>query len=76
MPTIAAYALARLAVRADGAAVHASSVGAQQIDEHTDGAYTVLPLRIACAGARRARSSLDYTLFADTRPAAPRPAAT
>ena len=40
--------------------------GEQLIDEHTDGAYTVLPLRVA-ARARRALA-LDYTLFADLDP--------
>ncbi len=63
---IAAYAAARLAVTADGAAC-TLEVGAQQVDTHTDGAYTVLPLRVSCP---RPPSSLGlgYTLFADLDP--------
>jgi len=63
---IAAYATARLAVAADGAPC-TLGVGAQQIDGHTDGAYTVLPLTLACAGAPRTLT-LNYTLFADLDP--------
>jgi HupE / UreJ protein len=63
---IAAYALARLALRADGAACTVEP-GAQQIDEHTDGAYTVLPLTIRCAKVP-ATLAIDYTLFADLDP--------
>jgi hypothetical protein len=63
---IAAYALARLAVRGDGAAC-AIEPGAQQIDEHTDGAYTVLPLTLRCA-APPTQLTLTYTLFADLDP--------
>jgi len=63
---IAAYAAARLAITADGAAC-TLEIGAQQVDTHTDGAYTVLPLRAACP---RPPSSLGlgYTLFADLDP--------
>jgi HupE / UreJ protein len=64
---IAAYALARLALKADGAACRIEA-GAQAIDEHTDGAYTVLPLAIHCAGAPPADLSIDYRLFADLDP--------
>lgn len=66
---IAAYAAAHLALQADGAAC-TLAVGAQQVDEHTDGAYTVLPLRWACAGASAAPHglTLNYTLFADLDP--------
>jgi len=63
---IAAYATARLAVVADGTAC-TLRVGTQQVDEHTDGAYTVLPLQVACA-ARPQALKLQYTLFADTDP--------
>jgi hypothetical protein len=63
---IAAYAVSRLSVRADGQVCNAS-VGAQQVDEHSDGAYTVLPLRYACAVEPKSLS-LDYTLFADVDP--------
>ena len=63
---IAAYALARLAVRSDGAPC-AIEPGAQQIDDHTDGAYTVLPLTLRCAKTP-AQLAIDYTLFADLDP--------
>ena len=63
---IAAYALARLAIRSDGAACSIEP-GAQQIDDHTDGAYTVLPLAIRCAKTP-AQLAIDYTLFADLDP--------
>jgi hypothetical protein len=65
-PDIAAYAAARLEVRADGVPC-ALDVGAQRVDEHTDGAYSVLPLAWACPAAPR-RLSLQYTLFADLDP--------
>ena len=63
---VAAYALARLAIRADGTACSIEP-GAQQIDGHTDGAYTVLPLTIRCAKTP-AQLAIDYTLFADIDP--------
>ncbi len=44
---IAAYAAARLTLAADGTACTVA-IGAQQVDEHTDGAYTVMPLRFVC----------------------------
>ena len=65
-PEIAAYALARLAVRSDGAPCTIES-GAQLIDDHTDGAYTVLPLTLRCPKAP-AQLAIDYTLFADLDP--------
>ena len=64
---IAAYALARLAVRADGQPCSIEP-GLQQIDEHTDGAYTVLPLALTCAAAAPTTLSVDYRLFADLDP--------
>jgi HupE / UreJ protein len=65
---IAAYAASRLALQADGAAC-ALAIGEQLVTEHTDGAYSVLPLRFACpAGLAPARISVNYTLFADTDP--------
>jgi hypothetical protein len=63
---IAAYALARLAVRSDDAACTIEP-GAQLIDEHTDGAYTVLPLTLRCVAPPK-RLSIGYTLFADLDP--------
>jgi hypothetical protein len=65
---IAAYAVARLAVRADDRPC-AITVGVQRIDRHTDGAYSVLPLALACeAGQEPARIGIAYTLFADLDP--------
>ncbi len=63
---IAALAQAHLAIAADGQACRLA-VGAQQVDEHTDGAYSVLPLTITCP---RAPAVLDiaYSLFADLDP--------
>ena len=63
---IAAYALARLAVQGDDAPCTVES-GAQLIDEHTDGAYTVLPLTIRCA-TPPARLRVTYSLLADLDP--------
>ncbi len=63
---IAAYALARLSVQADGQPCKVS-VGEQLVDRHTDGAYTVLPLRVTCPAAP-ATLNLDYRLFADIDP--------
>jgi hypothetical protein len=60
---IAAYALARLAVQADGAAC-AIGAAEQLIDNHTDGAYTVLKLRIDCPKAP-VQLALSYKLFSD-----------
>ena len=63
---IAAYALARLAVEADGA-ICPTVAGEQKVDEHTDGAYTVLDFRAACPRPP-SRLTLRYTLFADIDP--------
>jgi hypothetical protein len=63
---IAAYALARLAVRSDGVPC-AIEPGAQMIDDHTDGAYTVLPLTLRCPRAPE-QLAIDYALFADLDP--------
>lgn len=73
---IAAYALARLAIRSSDAERADASAGAacriearaQQIDEHTDGAYTVLPLTIRCPAKAPAHLAINYTLFADLDP--------
>jgi len=68
---IAAYALARLAVRSgdgsDAGAPCTIEAGAQQIDDHTDGAYTVLPLAVRCA-TPPAALTITYALFADLDP--------
>ena len=67
---IAAYAAARLQVLADGSPC-TLQLGAQLVDEHTDGAYSVLPLLVQCAAARQQAPqalTLRYTLFADLDP--------
>lgn len=64
---IAAYAAARLVLQADGRAC-ALAVGPQQVDEHTDGAYSVLPLAADCAGAATGTVGVGYTLFAELDP--------
>lgn len=66
-PEIAAYALARLTLQADGQPCTVE-VPQQLVDHHTDGAYSVLQLAIRCAGAAPARLTLDYRLFADLDP--------
>ena len=63
---IAGYALARLALQADGTACTLGA-GTQQVDEHTDGTYTVIPLTISCPRVPD-RLTLRYTLFADLDP--------
>jgi hypothetical protein len=66
---IAAYAAARLVVQADSAPCRLS-VGTQQVENHGDGAYTVLPLAFACAAPVGTAPVLrvEYRLFADTDP--------
>jgi hypothetical protein len=65
---IAAYAGARLGLRAEGQPC-AVQVGQQQVDRHTDGAYTVLPLRWTCPGQGLPKAiELEYRLFADLDP--------
>ena len=64
---IAAYASSRLQVQADGQPC-SLTVGPQQVDEHTDGAYSVLPLQLACTVAAPKALSLRYTLLADLDP--------
>ncbi len=68
---IAAYAAARLKLQADGVDCPLE-IGTQLVDEHTDGAYTVMPLRFTCSPAPAAGGpaaiTLRYTLFADIDP--------
>ncbi|WP_418320004.1 HupE/UreJ family protein [Piscinibacter sakaiensis] len=64
---IAAHALARLAIAADGQAC-AISAGEQLVDDHSDGAYTVVPLQIDCPVAAPRQLSIDYRLFAELDP--------
>jgi hypothetical protein len=63
---IAAYALSRLAIEADGVPCRIAA-GEQLIDEHTDGAYTVIPLQASCAAAP-ASLAITYRLFAEVDP--------
>ena len=65
---ISAYALQRLQI-ATTAGACTLQPGEQLIDNHTDGAYSVLRFTAACPGAA-APASLDigYTLFADLDP--------
>ncbi len=63
---IAAYALARLNVQADGQACSLSA-GEQLVDKHTDGAYTVIRLTVSCPRAPAALT-LGYRLFSDLDP--------
>ncbi|HET7526266.1 MAG TPA: HupE/UreJ family protein [Burkholderiaceae bacterium] len=64
---IAAYALARLALRGDDEQPCSVQAGAQMLDDHTDGTYTVIPLTITCA-TTPSQLSIGYTLFADLDP--------
>jgi hypothetical protein len=64
---IAAYAREHLRIAADDKPC-TLDVGAQQIDEHTDGMYSVLPLTWQCQAASPKQLSLTYTLFADLDP--------
>jgi hypothetical protein len=62
---IAAYALARLHLERGGAPCTLQA-GAQLVDRHTDGAYTVLAFGARCP--RTGALALDYRLFADVDP--------
>ncbi len=65
---IAAYALTRLALSADGRKCALAPTG-HLVDEHSDGAYAVLQFSIEC-GTRQAprRIEVGYSLFADLDP--------
>jgi hypothetical protein len=67
-PAIAAYALKHLALAStDGACPLAA--GAQLLDNHTDGAYTVLRFSADCPGADGLSTlRVKYTLFAELDP--------
>jgi hypothetical protein len=64
---IAAYALARLQLAGNDGKPCPLAVRSQQVDHHTDGAYTVLHLAGACPTAPQALS-IGYRAFADTDP--------
>jgi HupE / UreJ protein len=63
---IAAYALARLSIAADGASCSATATG-HLIDEHSDGAYAVLRFSAACPKPPTALK-LNYSLFFELDP--------
>jgi HupE / UreJ protein len=63
---IAAYALARLSVSSGGQPCRAAA-GEQLVDEHSDGAYTVLKFTLDCAAAPQSLE-VRYLLFADIDP--------
>jgi hypothetical protein len=63
---IVAHALPRLQASADGRPCRWLA-GAQQVDRHTDGAYTVIPLTLHCEAPIR-RLVLRYGLFAELDP--------
>lgn len=63
---VAAYAVARIVVSADGQPC-APSAGELQVVEHGSGAYAVLALNFACAAPIR-ELGLDYRLFGDANP--------
>ncbi len=63
---IAAHALAHLQVLADGQPCRATA-GEQLVDEHTDGAYTVLPFTLDCPTSPQTLE-LRYGLFAAVDP--------
>jgi len=63
---IAAYALARLAIAADGTGCP-TAVTEHLIDNHSDGAYAVMRFTAACPAAPQ-MLSIKYTLFFDIDP--------
>ena len=64
---IAAYALARLALRADGRPC-ALAPTVQLVDDHTDGAYAVLRFAAHCGADQVRELEVEYSLFADLDP--------
>jgi hypothetical protein len=65
---IAAYALARLAISADGKRCRLSP-SAHLVDEHSDGAYEAMRFTIDCGAGIAAREvEVEYTLFSDLDP--------
>ena len=65
---IAAYALARLSLSADGRQCALAPVE-HLVDDHSDGAYEVLRFSIACGGPPVPRRvEIEYSLFSDLDP--------
>ena len=65
-PEIAAYAMARLAIAADGAPCP-TTVTQHLIDNHSDGAYAVLRFAAACPSVPE-ELQVTYRLFSDIDP--------
>lgn len=61
------YALARLAIKGDGLTCEAQPT-AQEIDEHTDGAYDVIFFDSICDKEIPSRLTVVYRLFQDVDP--------
>lgn len=65
---VAAYALARLSVSADGRQCALAPVR-HLVDDHSDGTYEVLQFSISCGSRTESRKiSIDYSLFSDLDP--------
>jgi hypothetical protein len=64
---VAAYAFARLALRAAGQACQISP-GGTLVDDHTDGAYAVIPFAADCGAGAPREFEVEYSLFADLDP--------
>ncbi len=65
---IAAYALARLAIAADGQPCTLKAQD-QLVDDHSDGAYSVLRFAVDCGAVAAPKSlQIGYRLFADLDP--------
>src|SRR5262245_24245875 len=62
-----AYALARLALRADGKACRLTPTE-HLVDDHTDGAYAVLRFSAECDSAGYRSAEVEYSLFFDLDP--------
>ena len=64
---IAAYAFARLQVRADARACTLAAVE-HLVDQHSDGAYAVIRFEARCEAQRFRALDIDYSLFFDLDP--------
>jgi hypothetical protein len=64
---IDAYVLARLALRADGAACRLEP-GEHLVDDHSDGAYAVLRFAAQCPAQSYQAVEVEYSLFFDLDP--------
>jgi len=64
---VAAYALARLQLRADRRPCMLTPT-AHLVDQHSDGAYAVLRFQARCEAARFSEIGIEYSLFFDLDP--------